>query len=169
MQLHIGTKQVTAKPMTRQAYNDYRGWTLPADENGTDDGYLVEYMDGGKPNHPAHAGYISWSPKAQFDAAYRPTTGMTFGLAIEALKSGQRVARAGWNGKGMWLSLSCDGTREVQAENFLSPHNAEHASQIGGKATVLPSITMKTATGEILMGWLASQTDMLAEDWQIVE
>ena len=169
MQLHIGTKQVTAKQMTRQAYNDYRGWTLPADEDGTDEGYLVEYLDGGKPNHQAHAGYISWSPKAQFDAAYRPTTGMTFGLAIEALKAGKRVARAGWNGKGMWLSLSCDGTREVPAENFWSPHNAEHARQSGGKATVLPSITMKTATGEILMGWLASQTDMLAEDWQIVE
>lgn len=60
-------------------------------------------------------------------------------------------------------------TREVPAENFWSPHNAEHARQSGGKATVLPSITMKTATGEILMGWLASQTDMLAEDWQIVE
>ena len=91
----IGTKQVTAQPMTRQAYNDYRGWTLPADEDGTDEGYLVEYLDGGKPNHPAHAGYISWSPKAQFDAAYRPTTGMTFGLAIEAMKAVKRVARSG--------------------------------------------------------------------------
>ena len=69
----------------------------------------------------------------------------------------------------MWLSLSCDGTREVAAENFWSPHNAEHARLNGGKATVLPSITMKTATGEILMGWLASQSDMLAEDWSIVE
>ena len=106
MQLHIGTKQVTAQPMTRQAYNDYRGWTLPADEDGTDEGYLVEYLDGGKPNHPAHAGYISWSPKAQFDAAYRPTTGMTFGLAIEALKAGKRVERAGWNGRGMWVEYA---------------------------------------------------------------
>ena len=69
----------------------------------------------------------------------------------------------------MWLSLSCDGTREVAAENFWSPHNAEHARQIGGKATVLPSITMKTATGEILMGWLASQTDMLADDWCVID
>ena len=96
-------------------------------------------------------------------------SGMSFGLAIEALKAGKKVARAGWNGKGMWLSLSCDGTREVAAENFWSPHNAEHARLNGGKATVLPSITMKTASGEILMGWLASQSDMLAEDWSIVE
>lgn len=93
---------------------------------------------------------------------------LDFGDAIRALKAGKRVARAGWNGKGMWLSLSCDGTREVPAENFWSPHNAEHARQSGGTATVLPSITMKTATGEILMGWLASQSDMLATDWVVL-
>lgn len=157
MQLHIGTKQVTAQPMTRSDAESHLGRNVGGDKHG--DGYLVEY----------EGGYQAWSPKDVFDAAYRPTTGMTFGLAIEALKAGKRVARDGWNGKGIWLSLSCDGTREVPAENFWSPHNAEHARQSGGKATVLPSITMKTATGEILMGWLASQTDMLAEDWQIVE
>lgn len=93
---------------------------------------------------------------------------MDFGDALRALKDGQRVARAGWNGKGMWLALSCNGTRQVPADGFWSAHNAEHARENGGTATVLPSITMKTATGEILMGWLASQTDMLAEDWQVV-
>lgn len=57
--------------MTRASYNAMRGnWTLPTDEDGNDEGYLVEYLDGGKPNHPDFAGYISWSPKAQFDAAY---------------------------------------------------------------------------------------------------
>lgn len=66
MKLYIGTKQVTATPMTRLAYNKYRGRTVPADENGADAGYLVEYLDGGTPNHPSHDGYISWSPKAQF-------------------------------------------------------------------------------------------------------
>lgn len=97
-----------------------------------------------------------------------PKTHLTFGQALEALKTGHRVCREGWNGKGMWLSLSCNGTREVAAENFWSPHNAQHARENGGTAKVLPSITMKTATGEILMGWLASQTDMLSEDWQIL-
>ncbi|WP_236192326.1 crAss001_48 related protein [Pseudomonas urethralis] len=67
---YIGTKIVMALAMTRLAYNEYRGWDLPADENGADEGYLVEYTDGGAPNHPGHAGYISWSPKAQFDAGY---------------------------------------------------------------------------------------------------
>ena len=90
-----------------------------------------------------------------------------FGDALRALKNGQRVARVGWNGKGMWLSLSCGETREVPTAGFWSPHNRAHAEDQGGFAKVLPSITMKTATGEILMGWLASQSDMLAEDWSI--
>ena len=86
--------------MTRAAYNDYRAWDLPANENGDDEGYLVEYTDGGKPNDARHDGYISWSPKEQFDNAYRSTEGgMTFGLALEALKKGMSVARHGWNGK----------------------------------------------------------------------
>lgn len=168
MNQYIGTKVINATPMTRLAYNQFRGWDLPADENGDDEGFLVEYVDGGKANTKQYAGYVSWSPKDVFERAYRPAVGMKFGDAIEALKAGKKVARTGWNGKGMWLSLSCDGSREVAAENFWSPHNAEFARQNGGTAKVLPSITMKTATGEILMGWLASQTDMLAEDWEVV-
>ncbi len=50
MTQHIGVKLINAFPMTRQAYNDFRGWQLPAGENGEDEGYLVEYLDGGKPN-----------------------------------------------------------------------------------------------------------------------
>ena len=70
MNTYIGTKIINAKPMTRQEYNDFRGWQLPKDENGNDEGYLVEYLDGGKPNTAEYAGYVSWSPKAQFEAAY---------------------------------------------------------------------------------------------------
>lgn len=70
MKLYVSHKKVTAKPMNRAQYNTYRGWELPADEDGTDEGYLVEYVDGGTPNHPGHAGYISWSPKEQFDNGY---------------------------------------------------------------------------------------------------
>lgn len=94
MQTYIGTKIVKLSPMTRADYNNYRGWQLPADENGADEGYLVEYADGGKPNDARHEGYISWSPKAQADAAYRPADGLPFGLAIEAAKLGKRIARA---------------------------------------------------------------------------
>lgn len=60
MKSYIGIKQVQAEPMTRGAYNDYRGWTIPADENPEDDGYIVKYSDD----------YISWSPKKAFEEAY---------------------------------------------------------------------------------------------------
>ena len=70
MNTYIGTKMICATPMTRQAYNNLRGWVVPADENPADDGYLVEYTDGGAPNVPGFAGYVSWSPKVQFEQAY---------------------------------------------------------------------------------------------------
>jgi hypothetical protein len=168
MKQYIGVKLIHAIGMTRRRYNEYRGWQLPANENGDDEGFLVEYMDGGKSNVEGHAGYVSWSPKDVFERAYAPTDGMSFGLAIEAMKKGLKVARAGWNGKGMWLSLSGYGVREIPAGSFWSENNADYARSLGGSAKVLPCITMKTATGEILMGWLASQSDMLADDWTVV-
>lgn len=60
MKKYIGTKLIEAKPMTRGEYNEYRGWTIPPDENPDDPGYLVKYSDS----------YESWSPKDVFDSAY---------------------------------------------------------------------------------------------------
>jgi hypothetical protein len=152
MQTYIGTKLVMMLPMTRAKYNAYRGWELPADENGDDEGYLVEYLDGGKPNVPGHDGYVSWSPKEQADNAYRQTDGMSFGLAIEALKKGLRVARAGWNGKGMWLELQRpdDNSKMTLPYVFLN----------------YPTDAINTPGARV--PWLASQTDMLADDWMVV-
>ncbi len=93
---------------------------------------------------------------------------MDFGDAIRAMKAGKRVARSGWNGKGMWLALS-PGAAALPSEKFWAGPNRSYAEEQGGAATVLPCITMKTATGEILMGWLASQTDILATDWEVLE
>ena len=155
MNKYIGTKSVRAKPMTRLAYNQLRGWQMPEDENGDDQGYLVEYLDGGKPNLQEYEGYISWSPKEQFDNAYRIFNNMTFGLAIEALKQGKKVARKGWNGKGMWLILTKMYTHTL-------------IEQGGYNLNYVPFITMKTADDKFVP-WLASQRDLLAEDWVIVE
>jgi hypothetical protein len=88
---------------------------------------------------------------------------MTFGAAIEALKQGQRVARAGWNGKGMWLVLDPGSVVGEVREG-----SAYHKAGVTGSFTINPHIDMKTATGEMQPGWLASQTDMLADDWMLV-
>ena len=71
MKKYIGKKEVNAIPMNRQEYNDFRGWKLPDDENGEDEGYLVEYVDGGKANTPQYNGYVSWSPEDVFKRAYK--------------------------------------------------------------------------------------------------
>lgn len=76
---------------------------------------------------------------------------MDFGRAIEALKRGRKIAHEGWNGEGMWLRLVIPETADIDTgyDN-------------------LPYIEMKTADNK-LVPWLASQTDVLAEDWKIVE
>lgn len=162
-----GTKAVKARPMTRQEYNDHRGWVVPGDEDPNDLGYLVEYTDGGKPNHPDHEGYISWSPKAQFEQAYDPTNKLRFGHALAALEHGHRVCRQGWSGKDSWLTL-IGGSHEPSANDvdYIVRDDSDD-SYLDGLA-LLPFIAIKTATGE-LVPWLASQTDMLSRDWMLVE
>ncbi|WP_103110713.1 DUF2829 domain-containing protein [Brevibacillus reuszeri] len=81
---------------------------------------------------------------------------MNFGQAIEELKMGKKVARAGWNGKGMWLTY-------VLAWSY-NPSGS--VASLGLEK--LPWIGMKTADDKFVP-WLASQTDMLAEDWEVVE
>lgn len=90
-----------------------------------------------------------------------------FGWALAALKQGKRVAREGWNGKGMYLWLL--PAADVPAEWCKEPHLKKLAEENGGYVTCLPSIRMKTADGKVLTGWLASQTDMMADDWVIVD
>jgi len=94
---------------------------------------------------------------------------LNFGQAIEALKQGKRVARKGWNGKGMFLFLLPAGT--VPTKAIHDPTLRQVIEQeIGGETfEALGSIRMFTADKKILTGWIASQTDMLSEDWVILD
>jgi hypothetical protein len=164
----IGTRLVEAISMTRAEYNVLRGWQLPDDEDGTDKGYLLnDTAPGLKPNVKGYSGFVSWVPKETFDIGFRDIDAIYFGDAIEAVKLGYRARRLGWNSKDMWIAYS-PGARAVNADSFWSLANKAYAESIGGVANVLPCITMRTATGEILMGWLASQSDMLATDWMVI-
>lgn len=157
----VGTKIITAEPMTRAAYVAFRGWTLPADENGDDNGYLVEYEPDGKPNVPGRAGR-QWTPKAAFDAAYRRSDALPIGLAIEALKRGKKVARAGWNGNGMFVYL-------VPANAY--PASTDIARQFFGADTLVPYnayMALKGVDGTVST-WAPSCSDTLADDWQIID
>lgn len=277
-----GTKTVNAKYMNRKQYNDFRGWSLPADEDGSDEGFLIEDVNGAS-NVDGYDGYVSWSPLALFKQSYNasetplermliegmqlvqrlkdlkallakpqpsfisdkqwsllqqqlqymdnyfevlnerieglsveqectdryagkfvpctapkdPDHGLTdeeikrlaetgslcdcqyfeidgtehpikegdlvdFGTAIHLMKLGNRVQRAGWNGKGMFLYY-------VPAASY--PMQRNSLETMGG---IFPDdmvpygayIAMKTAQDNVVP-WLASQTDVLAEDWQL--
>lgn len=161
MKTYIGTKIINAEPMSRAEYNDFRGWTLPADEDGADEGYLVEYTDGGKPNTLHFAGYISWSPKEQFEKAYEETNSMTFGVALEALKLGGKVARAGWNGKGMFVFLVNGSTFNVNRAPLLGIFPE------GTEINYRPHIDIKNVDGSIST-WVPSIGDVMAEDWAVI-
>lgn len=88
---------------------------------------------------------------------------MDFGWAINALKAGNKVTRKGWSGKGMYLWLMPATT--VKAEWCKEPVLKKLAEDNGGEIECLGTIRMYTAQGAVLTGWLASQSDMLAEDW----
>ena len=128
---YIGTKEITA-------------WEQEKDGQP---GYAVKYADG----------YTSWSPRDVFKAAYRVTEGpaqfLTFGDAIHFLKAGKRVARHGWNGKGMWLEMQRPDERSKMTLPYLY--------------LSYPNDSVNTPGARV--PWLASQTDTLTEDWVVLE
>lgn len=151
MEQFIGTKIVQAEPHTM-----HRGARFGTDADGLitaepvkEEGYKVRYEDG----------YESWSPKEVFEEAYRRTDGLNFGLALEAARMGKKIARKGWNGKGQYVELG-------ESFHYISRGTDEQYARhmdIGSAALVF------VGTRGRQVGWLASQADMLADDWYIVE
>jgi hypothetical protein len=133
MKTYIGTKIIKAEPESR--------WKVG--EHVPDRGYRVVYK----------GGYESWSPAATFEKAYRLCDAMTFGLALEAMKMGKKVQRAGWNGKGMWLELQRPDAHSKMTLPYIFLSYPDDAINTPGAR----------------VPWLASQTDMLAEDWRLIE
>ena len=81
---------------------------------------------------------------------------MSFGLALEAAKAGYRIARDGWNGKGMYVFVAdaVDFSTEADLSEFKD-----------ADVEAMPVMVMRTAQRRLQPGWLASQADMLADDW----
>ena len=113
-------------------------------------GYAVVYQDG----------YRSWSPVEAFEDAYRPVNGAGFDAALEGLKRGQRWTRAGWNGKGMFVFLVPGSHFTVNRPPLLGIYPE------GTGIDYRSHIDMKTAQGDVVP-WVASQSDVLADDWWV--
>lgn len=88
-----------------------------------------------------------------------------FSDALHELKEGGKVCRSGWNGKGMYLTLVPGSTFTVTADR---PFGKASPELVGKEVKYLPHIDMFTAQGDFVP-WLASQSDLLAEDWEAVD
>ena len=164
---YICIKTVKAKPMTRKEAEKLGLVRNPESDTAPDEkGYYVLYKDG----------YESWSPKDVFEDGYvnneleevaksdsEEEQKFDFGNAIRMLKHGKKVSREGWNGKGMWLVLQPTTPNiELRDGSIYKKAGLE-------KVTIGAHIDMFTAQGTMQPGWLASQSDMLAEDWLLVD
>jgi hypothetical protein len=152
MQRYVGTKIIFAEPMDECAFlRTVKGQDTSNRE--TRPGYKVAYSDG----------YVSWSPKVAFEEAYRKADGMTFGLAVEAAKKGLKIARTGWNGKGMFVVYQKGYPQGI-------PSNKQTAMAWGINEGDLfrcePYLQIKMVNGSHAM-WVPSINDVLAEDWMI--
>lgn len=139
MESYVGLKQIEAQPISLGNYNKYRGWNIPDNKDPNKEGYLVKYPDG----------YVSWSPKEIFEDAYKKSGHFSFEMALFLLKLGFKVARKGWNGKGM----------HVTKEFLFTFENVPVANE----GLLLFNVNGKYNT------WVPSITDLFADDWQIVE
>ena len=162
MDQFIGVKIVHALGMTdRQFYGDYKGQPIDASKP-EQKGFMVRYPDG----------YESWCPLEAFLEANRQTYAMPFGHAIEAAKKGHKIARQGWNGKNMFVVY--------MPPLYLPPFNTQGTERKVNDRTAKwigedkpldcqPYFAMYNAQGQWIPGWVASQSDMLSDDWMIVE
>lgn len=176
MKKYIGVKIVSAEPMTEHRFiNQVKNQDVPQNQENRE-GYKVIYPDG----------YVSWCPKEQFEEANRETDGMTFGMALEALKRGLLVSRKGWNGKGMFIFLRPadelhiefvvdkvkslpQSVKDYYLQDLVDENKERVPANLNETVKFTAYICMKAADGTIVNGWLASQTDMLSEDWGIFE
>ena len=111
---------------------------------------------------------MGYALKEQLAAEARGDINHDIGWAVRQAKLGKRVARRGWNAAGQWVTFS-PGTENLPADRFWAPANQAYAEENGGYATVFSAMTLKNAQGMIVLGWVPSVTDLLMQDWEIVE
>ena len=111
---------------------------------------------------------MGYELRSQLAAEARGDVNHDIGWAVRQAKLGKRVARRGWNAAGQWVTFS-PGTENVPADRFWAPANQAYAEENGGYATVSSAMTLKNAQGMIVLGWVPSVTDLLMQDWEIVE
>ena len=130
----------------------------PLDPNCAEVGNIIEegYMFIAAENEK----WPQFMPAAEFEGCCREADNMDFGDAIAVMKDGAKVARKGWNGRGQYVFLAYEA-------DFVT--DADISAFDGKDVEVGDMLVLKTAQDTFQPGWLASQADMLAEDWYIGE
>lgn len=161
MEKYLGVKIISAEPMSSSSFiNQVKNEDVPSNHLNMD-GYKVVYEDG----------YVSWSPKDVFEKAYQPITCMTFGLAIEALKLGKKMTRTGWNGKELFVFMQVPSeiNNEIVPKMQSLPQSVkDEFVKRGGNISYSNQMAIVKPDNSI-NGWVPSVSDILAEDWLIVE
>lgn len=127
--------------MTREVFETIHSRNVGGSCSG--DGYEVKY----------DTGYLAWSPKSVFDEAYRPIKGLSFSIALEMVKKGKSIQRSGWNGAGLVVKAQLPDENSKMSLPYLY---------------IEYPLTAKTTPGA-RCPWLASQTDIMADDWSVIE
>lgn len=119
-----------------------------------DEGYVITYRKGQQNE------YVSWCPAAEFDAVSTPVPegGMSFGMAIDACRyGGRKIQRKNWNGVGQYVEYRKCATLNTE---WIDEHS---------KCFVFHFVNRKTGETGIQVGWLASQADLAAGDWVVID
>lgn len=95
-------------------------------------------------------------------------TGFSFGTALLFLEKGYKLARKGWNGKNQWVTYTSGKVLDLKVNDIWTQNVKDAALENDGKIEILPYLSLKTAQNKLQIGWIASQSDMLAEDWFVV-
>lgn len=179
---HIGVKILLhAERMNKSKYNYFREWNH-SEQEGDREGFLVVYE--GKPNTEKYPGYVSWSPKEEFEGAYFPVSqdcniaqsqlkqtlhsiviaachyeaNLDCGIAFLMMEDGHRMMRVAWTDKGIYVYYVPGGTYPTQTESA--------KKEFGDFATYRPYFAMKNADGTVST-WAPSAEDCIVRDWKI--
>jgi len=163
MKKYLGVKLVQAEPQTIRQLVAKPVIMADLNENSLKEKPVTKEVQGYKVLYPD--GYESWSPKEVFEEAYRRIDNLTFGLAIEALKKGCKVARQGWNGKGMFVVYQKGYPQGISCNKQTA---VAWGMNEGDLFRCEPYLQIRMVNGSHAM-WVPSINDCLAEDWMVIE
>lgn len=167
MKTYIGMKVVQAKPaVTVNGCIWPDGMALPAEYTRPSLKENLEQKDCGPVISEGYVyigdhKYPVFEEKEEFEKRFFDAENVTFSIALDAMKRGGRIARKGWNGKGMYVFLADDVEFRTEADisEFENAEDGVYTSEM---------MVLRTAQGTFQPGWLATQSDILADDWYVL-